>query len=305
MSINIQKNTSYNSTTSLKNRTISYIIIHYTAGTTSKSGTAWNTCEWFKNKNASGSADFCVDDANIVQYNPDIKNVYCWAIGGARYSKLSTSLGASHYGKAKNQNAISIEMCSNKKDKSNLNDNADDWYFTEATIKNTIELTKHLMKTYNTPIENVIMHHSVTGKLCPAMWTRNEASLAGWRSFIAMLKGETAIQQKVEKKTDTTCLVAINGCIKEYKTKNISGTNYIHARSFLEALGYKVGFNKIKKRVMVDNRLTLDIRTILDNGTAYIHLRDTINFLNDFDDFHFLQDKTIRYNADTGVIVIS
>ena len=95
-------NTSTHNTSYKYNRSIIFIVIHYTAGTNSKPGAAWNTCEWFKNPSANGSADFVVDDEYIVQYNPSIKDRYSWAVGGRKYSSMSTSLGGTYYNKCTN-----------------------------------------------------------------------------------------------------------------------------------------------------------------------------------------------------------
>lgn len=296
-------NTSFHNVSYRRNRNIQYIVIHYTAGTSSKPGSAWGICSWFKEPNAGGSADYCVDDDTIVQYNPDPANYYCWAVGGAKYSHMSTSLGGKYYGKCNNVNSISIEMCSNKKDKKSLADFDRDWYFTEKTINNTVELVKELMKKYKVPVENVIMHHMVTGKHCPTMWVWNEQALQEWYTFISKVKGNK-IPDKPEV-VDKVCKIAINGNIREYKSKNVKGNNYVAARPFLDDLGYTVGFNSAKKRVIVNNCLTLDVSTIIEGGTSYIHLRETIDFLNQYDDFLFIQDKTIRYDATTDTIIIS
>lgn len=55
-------------------------------------------------------------------------------------------------------------MCSRKKNTKSLRVTDDDWYLTDATANNTVELVKYLMITYNIPIDHVIMHHEVTGK---------------------------------------------------------------------------------------------------------------------------------------------
>lgn len=147
------------------NRAISYIVIHYTAGITSQKGTALSIKKIFQKNSAS--ADFCVDDETMVQFNPDIKNYYCWAVGGSKYKYTK---GGSKYGKATNKNTISIEMCSNlKKEASFLMANHEGWYFTEKTINQCAKLTKILMKKFNIPIERVIRHYDVTGKLCPGV----------------------------------------------------------------------------------------------------------------------------------------
>lgn len=86
----------------LPNRTIKYLVIHFTAGASSKEGSALKNREVFLTRDAS--ADYVVDDATILQVNPDPFNYYCWAVGD---------------GKGKNgiynKDCISIELCSNLK----------------------------------------------------------------------------------------------------------------------------------------------------------------------------------------------
>jgi N-acetylmuramoyl-L-alanine amidase CwlA len=173
-----------------------------------------------------------------------------------------------------------------------------DWYISEATINNAIELTKYLMDKYKIPADNVIMHHQVTGKLCPQPWCLNESRLNGWYDFKKKLTNSSDVVDKIIK-------ISINAKIDEYKAKNVKGNNYVEARKFLEALGYQVGFNNEKKRVMVDNTLTIDVPTIIENGFSYIHLRDTIDFLNKYDTFRYTQDKTVTYDSKRDVIIIS
>lgn len=190
MAINIKPCYSTTSLTYAPKRTIKYIALHYTAGTNSKAGTALGTAKWFANggnPSNPASSDFLVDDRDVVQYNKDIENYYAWCVGGAKYTNPTTSLGASLYGIATNKNTISIEICSNKKNAKSLNANDTDWYFTEVELNNTRELVKYLMKKYNIPVERVIMHHCVTGKLCPAMWTHNESELKGYYDFLKSL----------------------------------------------------------------------------------------------------------------------
>ena len=187
--INIIKKTSYHNTTKKINRKIQYIVLHYTAGVGSKQGKAIACANGFSTTARDASADFIVDDVDKVQYNPDPANYYCWAVGGSKYTKMNTSLGGVCYGQCMNNNSISIEMCSNKKDTSTLNVTDDDWYLTDATVQNAVELTKYLMQVYNIDINHVIMHHMVTGKVCPQPWCKNEAALSNWRQFLAKVAG--------------------------------------------------------------------------------------------------------------------
>ena len=189
--MNIIKKTGTTNTTILQNRKIEYLVIHYTAGTRSSKGNAQNLANWFNNSSAQASADFIVDDEEVVQYNPDPKNRYCWAVGGLKYTTLSTSEGGLYYNKANNKNCISIEMCSSKKYTSTLNATDTDWYFTDAVLRNGIELAKYLMKLYDIDIDHVIMHHHITGKICPNPFCVNEKALKNWVKFKSMLIDNT------------------------------------------------------------------------------------------------------------------
>lgn len=180
----IIKMTSTKHTTIKKNRAIKWIVLHYTAGVKSEKGHAEKVAQGFATSNRDASADFIVDDGEIVQYNPDPHNYYCWSVGGSKYTKVNTTLGAKYYGQCMNNNSISIEMCSRKKNTSTLSVSDDDWYLTDAVVNNAIILTKYLMKIYNIDINHVIMHHMVTGKICPQPWCKTEAALTNWYSFL-------------------------------------------------------------------------------------------------------------------------
>lgn len=147
--------------TKSKGRTIKYLAIHYTAGGSSAAGRARGVKKVFEARRAS--ADFAVDDAEMVQFNPDLKNYYCWAVGDAKTGVVKCLDGA-------NRNTISIEMCSNlKSGTSAAKPNHNGWYFTEATLNNAVRLAKILMKKYNIPIERVVRHYDISGKLCPGI----------------------------------------------------------------------------------------------------------------------------------------
>ena len=68
-------------------------------------------------------------------------------------------------------------MCSEKDDKGQ-------YYINQATQNRTIRLIKVLMKQYNIPVENVLRHYDVTGKLCPEPFVRNQVQ---WLDFKKML----------------------------------------------------------------------------------------------------------------------
>ena len=183
MSIDILKHTGYSNTTSLLNRAIDYIVIHYTAGSTSRAGTAKNNAVMFSDPAHYASADFIVDDETIVQYNPDVKNRFCWHCGD---NKNPYSMGGKFYGKCTNANSIGIEICStNPNWTASDQANSKKWSFTEKAVLNAVELTNHLMQTYNIPADRVIRHYDVSGKLCPGIigWNEDSKDISQWKEF--------------------------------------------------------------------------------------------------------------------------
>lgn len=202
MSINITKQTSYSNTSAYSNRPLDYIVIHYTAGTTSRTGVAYNTAVMFSNPSIYASADFIVDDTTAVQFNPDIKNRYCWHCGDAKnYNK-----GGSYYGKCQNYNSIGIEVCSSNKTGQMTAANDNNYYFTEAVINKAAELTKYLMQTYNIPADRVIRHYDVTGKYCPGIkgWNEDSGDVSAWKAFKARLTGASTSSTTTTATTTST-----------------------------------------------------------------------------------------------------
>lgn len=183
MSIDILKHTGYSNTTSLLNRAIDYIVIHYTAGSTSRAGTAKNNAVMFSDPVHYASADFIVDNETIVQYNPDVKNRFCWHCGD---NKNPYSMGGKFYGKCTNANSIGIEICStNPNWTASDQANSKKWSFTEKAVAKAVELTKYLMQTYNIPADRVIRHYDVSGKLCPGIigWNEDSKDISQWKEF--------------------------------------------------------------------------------------------------------------------------
>lgn len=205
MQINIVKKTSTHNTTSRPNRSLKWIVIHYTAGTQSKPGAAASTASYFATTTVQASSDFIVDDSTIVQYNPDIRNRNTWHCGGGKQS----SYGAAYYQQCTNSNSIGIEVCSSNYTGRVTNANDKNWYYTDAAIEQTVLLTKYLMETYNIDADHVIRHFDVTGKLCPGIigWNSVTGDESKWHAFKARLTGGAVIQPaEVNYKGEVTAL---------------------------------------------------------------------------------------------------
>ena len=151
--------------TKSRKQSIKYIVVHYTAN---DGDTARNNGKYFSQPNRNASAHYFVDECEIIQSVKDID--IAWHCGAKSYK----------HELCRNDNSIGIEMCSEKDDKGQ-------YYINQATQNRAVNLIKVLMKQYNIPLENVLRHYDVTGKMCPEPFVRNEVQ---WLNFKKKLSEE-------------------------------------------------------------------------------------------------------------------
>ena len=175
---------------------IKYIVIHDTANT-KKGANADAHFNYFNGGNRNSSADFFVDDKEILQVN-DYKKYYTWQVGD----------GKGKYG-ITNQNSIGIEICIN----------ADGDY--NKAFKNAVELTKYLMKELNIPAERVIRHYDASRKNCPASMSKND--WAKWKEFKEAIMTEDNIDEKV--------FVDIKGHFEESDINELAQMGVVNGRT--------------------------------------------------------------------------
>lgn len=174
-------------------RSIKYLAIHYTAGSSSAPGRALSMKKYWEQA-MRASADFGVDDRDIYQFNPDLLNYKCWSVGD---KKNPYSGGGSLYGVANNSNTISIEICSNIQSGASLEaPNHDGWYFTDEALNNAVKLAKILIRKFNIPIERVVRHYDISGKICPGV--------IGWNNYFCYDKNG----KRTGKKNDSAAWLA-------------------------------------------------------------------------------------------------
>ena len=254
MKINIIKQTGTHGLYSTGRGKDKYLVYHYTAGVTSKKGSARATASWFANPKAGGTADFIVDDEEIVQYNPDPEKYSCWAVGGSAYGNKGGKL----HGVATNHNCISIEICSTNKTGRVTNPNDDNWYFTDAALANAAKLGQYLMEVYGIPASRVIRHYDVTGKLCPGIkgWNlENGSDDKKWQTFKAQLSAEaednTPAPAPVPAPSGaTTVNYAYKVTVSDLNIRKGPGTNYDSAgytgKGVFTIVAEKGGWGKLK-----------------------------------------------------------
>lgn len=135
---------------------IKYIVIHDT-GNSSAGANAIAHFNYFNGSERSSSADFFIDDTQILCVN-DYHKFYTWHCGD----------GKGKYG-ITNRNSIGIEICINSDGNR------------QKAIDKTLVLVRELMKELNIPIDRVVRHYDVSRKNCPGSMINN--NWAEWYEF--------------------------------------------------------------------------------------------------------------------------
>ena len=140
------------------NRKIEYIVIHDTQNHGADAAAHFG---YFNKPSSKASAHYGVDDKSIYQYVDD-KDI-SFHCGDPKSGGYDRTIHRS------NNNSIGIEMCVN------------DGSSFKTTVQKTLYLTKQLMTKYNIPLNRVIRHYDVSGKICPRQFSPNNWKL--WYQF--------------------------------------------------------------------------------------------------------------------------
>jgi N-acetylmuramoyl-L-alanine amidase CwlA len=191
-----------------------YIVVHDTGNFNADADSEMHY-KYFNKGSQNASAHFFVDDKQILQLI-EVKDK-SWNCGD----------GTNKYG-INNGNTISIEMCVNAGSNRGI------------MLKNTIELTVYLMKTYNISIDKVIRHFDASRKTCPQTMNNN-GDWAAWESFknsvkkslmgevINMFNDEDKIAGWAKPSVDK---LANLGLIKGDNNGNVNPENFITRQEF-------------------------------------------------------------------------
>ena len=152
---------------------IKYIVVHWTSN---EGDTAKNNADYFAREALArpASAHYFVDETEIWNSVPIYKAAY--HVGADAYK----------HPKCRNTNSIGVEICMTGKG----------YVLRPAAIANAVQLVRWLMDKHDIPIENVIRHHDVTGKDCPAPMVSDPAA---WDDFKADLTAQEGDEMKVYK----------------------------------------------------------------------------------------------------------
>ncbi len=180
-----------------KKHSIDFIVVHYTAGTSSKE--AKDSVAGWNSSSSQASANYVVDQKKIVHTVPDDELVYTWHCGTS---------GKYYHPTCRNSNSVGIEMQSDYDGKfpgySKLKypTDWDKWYLRDEVVENTAKLVAYLMKKYHlTDVDKqVLRHYDVTHKECPyPMVGKNEVKWVEFKQKVKKyLYGEVESMTKEE-----------------------------------------------------------------------------------------------------------
>ena len=182
---------------------IKFLVLHYSAN---NGDTALGNCKYFSGANRNASAHYFVDEKGVYRSVRDMNVAWhCGSMNGYKHKYC------------RNTNSIGIEMCSRI-------DSNGKFYIKEETIANAIELTKFLMEKYDIPVENVIRHYDVTGKMCPKPFVEDEKL---WLDFKDRLEEEevkryNTIDEIPEWGKDVIKLMINKGAFADVSNLNLS-----------------------------------------------------------------------------------
>lgn len=207
--------------TQYTDRPIKYIVIHYFGSL----GSAKSCCNGVITGDRDASAHFFVDNDPTIYQSVEEKDAawHCADMGTGLYKTY-----------CKNYNSIGIEMRPYKVNTKSLKAGDRDWYFQEATIKNTIELVSYLMKKYGIDIDHVIRHYDVTEKWCPRPFIGNDINTyynkpgnQVWLDFKRRIEEATMESKKIK--------VLMNGRETILNSYLINGENHVKLRDLANA----------------------------------------------------------------------
>lgn len=190
---------------------IKYIVVHY-LGVVGENFELWD---------GGYGATYTIAWNGDVYWTADYTAV-TWQCGGGRQG----SGGGSVFGSCTNYNSASIECCVKRTDgQYEGDDNDDNWYFTKETQESLVWAVSKMMDELNIPIENVVRHYDVTGKICPNPYVRNNGKNGNW-----------TWNEFKQKLADYR-----NGGGKDYLEKGDSGSSVKSMQNMLISLSYSCG----------------------------------------------------------------
>lgn len=138
---------------------IKYLVYHFTGNV---NDTARGNANYFRDEDRQASANYFIDDNEIIQVVKDEDTAWHCGDGYGKYG-------------IRNNNSIGIEMCGTNGG------------ISEKTINNAIELGRMLKAKYSITDDCIVRHYDASRKCCPEPMSAN--NWEAWWNFKAKLLG--------------------------------------------------------------------------------------------------------------------
>lgn len=221
-----------------KKKDIDFLVRHYVGA----SGGAKENCQYFQKVYRGASAHYFIDHDGTIWQSVKDEDI-AWHCGAPSYKHKH----------CRNSNSIGIELCV-KKDKNG------NWYYTEATKKSAVCLFAYLMDKYDIPINHILRHYDVTGKICGEPDVRKGSNV--WKDFKQELaayleqyrkgdvpKPEVKSSATLEKdNTDIKEPFLIETTCDSLFIRTGAGTNYRVAGAINEKAGHKKKYTIVEEK---------------------------------------------------------
>ena len=134
---------------------IEWIVVHYT-GISCAKGSAKFVARSLQSSNADTSTHYLVGDDGIIQLVREKHRA--WHVGPFKPENKCAAC---------NNNSISVDLVERKLDPKSHSVYDTDWFFTPYVFDLAAQLVADIAIRNNIPLDHIVRHYDVTGKLCP------------------------------------------------------------------------------------------------------------------------------------------
>lgn len=169
---------------------IRYLVIHYVGAT---GGAKANARYYGSTPGIGASAHY------FVGHGSEGGDIYASVSEGDTALHCGRTDGRYRHPECRNANSIGIELCCHKREDGT-------WYFDPETLEAGAELARDIMGRYKIPLDHVLRHYDVTGKVCPEPFVRDAGA---WAEFRNRLKGDGDMtKEEVQKLVEAAVAAA-------------------------------------------------------------------------------------------------
>lgn len=214
----------------IKLKAVKKLVLHYTAN---PGASAANHQKYFNGtaiaNKSSASAHIFIDTKEAICIVPLDEMAYHANDVQKRNADGSAYRGVKELLPNANQLSIGVEMCVEK-----------DGTISPITIQSTVDVFVELCKTYNLTEKDIVRHHDVTSKNCPAPFVKDESLFEDFKKQVGAALNLLS-PSKPSNPTPSEPVTPPPAASKSYLQKGDKGDSVKELQTLLEKLKYDVG----------------------------------------------------------------